>query len=111
MKNLPGVYCKQAYVHPNTERKGQRIIHAPLSPRLALSTPNQLQTRFSHPNIWAGARTCAQPLHQAIRGTGPDDGDEGQTGSADAIMGPALATISIGSQRGGEGRWGAGEIS
>lgn len=56
MKNLPGVYCKQAYVHPNTERKGQRIIHAPLSPRPALSTPHQLQTRLPTPTSgrWPG---------------------------------------------------------
>lgn len=42
MKNLPGVYCKQAYVCPNTKRKGQ-IIHSPLSPCLPLSTPHQPQ--------------------------------------------------------------------
>lgn len=84
MKNLPGVYCKQAYVHPNTERKGQRIIHAPLSPHLALSTPNQLQTRLPTPISGRG------PGPAPNLSTRPSEAQRPMTGTRANLAAPTL---------------------
>lgn len=70
MKNLPGVYCKQAYVRPNTERKGQRIIHAPpRPPPAALCTPHQLPTPASGQR--PGPVPNLPPTSAGARGRGP----------------------------------------
>lgn len=63
--------------------------HSP--PRLALSAPPDCRHVPLH-DIWAVARPCAQPLHQAIQGTGPGD-EAGADLGALRLVCSALATI------------------
>lgn len=60
MKNLPGGYCKQAYVHPNRERKGQGLLPC-LSPS-AWRSPPPTDCRHGSPPQHLGSGREPRPM-------------------------------------------------